>query len=466
MQTYREREAVAGGRGVPLGRRRDYTRGSIARNLLSLSWPMIVGNSVNMIGPTIDMIWVGRLGPDAIAGVGVSGIAVMLAQSGLMGLFQGLRSMVARFIGAGEEEKANHVAQQAIVLGVASSIVLALIGVFFAEGILQLVGVDPEVVAVSAGYLRIQFIGMTAMSFRMMAESIMQASGDSVTPMKIAVVFRILHVVLSPVLIFGLWVFPKFGVNGAAITNVFSQTLGTGLGFWILFKGNSRLKLSFKRFRIDPGTVWKVVRIGLPASVMGMQQNLGQFLLMFLVAPFGTLAVAAHTLNQRIEMFMFMPAWGVGMAAGVLSGQNLGARQPDRAEKSGWIGTALVEGFVILCSICILIWAETFVHVFSSDPELVAIGATFLRIAVAGYLVTGFIGVLQNCISGAGDTIVPMVVSLLAIWLVMLPLAFFLSKQTALGVYGIRWAIVASSVANAVCYTVYFRMGRWKRKEI
>ena len=418
-----------------------------------------------MIGPTVDMIWVGRLGPDAIAGVGVSGIAVMLAQSGLMGLFQGLRSMVARYIGAGEEEKANHVAQQAIVVGVVASVVLALIGIFFAEGILRLVGVQPEVVSESADYLRIQFIGMTAMSFRMMAESVMQASGDAMTPMKIAVAFRLLHVVVSPVLIFGLWIFPKMGVNGAAVTNVVSQSLGTALGFWILLKGHSRLRISFKNFHIDPGVLWRVVRIGFPASVMGMQMNMGQFLLMFLVAPFGTLAVAAHTLNQRIEMIMFMPAWGVGMAAGVLAGQNLGARQPDRAVKSGWIGTAIVEGFAIICSIAILIWAETFVHVFSSNSELVGIAGTFLRIAVAGYIVTGFIGVLQQCISGAGDTLVPMSVSLLAMWLIQLPLAYFLSRGD-LGVYGIRWAIVASSAANAIAYTTYFRMGRWKRKEV
>jgi len=447
-------------------RGRDFTKGSIVRNLLSLSWPMIVGNSVNMIGPTVDMIWVGRLGPDAIAGVGVSGIAVMLAQSGLMGLFQGLRAMVARYIGSGEEEKANHAAQQAIVVGVISSVALALIGIFFAESILRLIGVAPEVVNESANYLRIQFIGMTAMSFRMMAESIMQASGDALTPMKIAVAFRLLHVVLSPLLIFGLWIFPRMGVNGAAVTNVFSQSLGTALGFWILLKGQSRLRVSFKGFKIDPAVLWRLVRVGFPASVMGMQMNLGQFLLMFLIAPFGTLAVAAHTLNQRIEMIMFMPAWGVGMAAGVLAGQNLGARQPQRAERSGWLGTAIVEGFAILCSVAILLWAESLVDVFSTDKELIGIASTFLRIAVVGYVVTGFIGVLQQCISGAGDTIVPMVVSLLAIWLIQLPLAFLISRNTSLGVYGIRWAIVASSVVNAIAYTTYFRMGRWKRKEV
>jgi putative MATE family efflux protein len=435
------------------GRGRDFTKGSIVRALLALSWPMIIANSVNMIGPTVDMIWVGRLGSSAIAGVGVAGIAVMLVQSGLMGLFMGLRAMVARFIGANDEKQANYVAQQALVIGVISSVVLAGVGIFFAEGILDLVGVAPDVVEVGALYLRVQFIGMVAMSFRMMTDGVMQASGDAITPMKIAIVFRALHVVLSPVLIFGLWIFPHMGVVGAAMTNVVSQTLGTALSFWFLFSGRSRLRLTLEGLRVDFRMIWRIVRIGLPASVMGMQMNLGQFALMKFVAPFGTLAVAAHTLNQRIEMILFMPAWGLGMAAGVLTGQNLGAHQPERAVKSGWIASALVEAFAFVCAAAILLWAEGIVHIFSSDPNLVPLAATFLRIAVSGYLVMGLVGVFQQCISGSGDTLIPMLVSIGVMWLVQIPLAYYLPQKTDLGVYGIRWAIACGSVISAIAYT-------------
>ncbi len=451
-------------RGMGMGR--DWTKGSIVRNLLSLSWPMIVSNSLNMIGPTVDMIWVGRLGAADIAAVGVAGIAVMLVQAALMGLFMGLRAMVARFIGAGDEDNANRVAQQALVVGAVSSIILAIIGIFFAEGILTLVGVAPDVISLGAAYLRIQFIGMVAMSFRMMTDGTMQASGDAMTPMKIAFAFRFLHVALSPFFIFGWWLFPRLGVSGAALTNVISQSLGTGLGFWILMTGRSRLRLSFRRFRLDPGIIWRMIRVGLPASVMGMQMNLGQFILMSVIAPFGTLAVAAHSLNQRIEMFLFMPAWGLGMAAGVLVGQNLGAQQPARAERSGWLAAAIVEGFIVICSTAILIWAEAFVHIFSSNPGVVSIGATFLRIATAGYIVMGLTAVLQQCISGSGDTIPPMLVSIATMWLIQLPLAYFLSHFTSLQVYGVRWAIVGGTVINTIAYTIYFRLGRWKRKMV
>jgi putative MATE family efflux protein len=453
-------------RGMPFGRGRDFTKGNIVRALFALSWPMIIANSVNMIGPTVDMIWVGRLGAAAIAGVGVAGIAVMLVQSGLMGLFMGLRAMVARFIGANDEKQANYVAQQALVVGVVSSVILAAVGVFFSEDILNLVGVAPDVIAEGATYLRVLFIGMVAMSFRMMTDGVMQASGDAITPMKIAIVFRALHVVLSPVLIFGLWIFPKMGVTGAAMTNIVSQSLGTALSFWFLFSGRSRLRLTLKGLRVDFRMIWRIVRIGLPASVMGIQMNLGQFVLMRFVAPFGTLAVAAHTLNQRIEMILFMPAWGLGMAAGVLTGQNLGAHQPERAVKSGWIASALVEAFSFVCAAAILLWAEGIVHIFSSDPDLVPVAASFLRIAVAGYLVMGMVGVLQQCISGSGDTLIPMLVSIGVMWLVQIPLAYYLPQKTDLGVYGIRWAIAAGSIISAIAYTAYYRTGRWKRKEV
>jgi putative MATE family efflux protein len=445
---------------------RDWTKGSILRNLLSLSWPMIVSYSLNMIGPTIDMIWVGRLGAADIAAVGVSGIAVMLVQAALMGLFMGLRAMVARAIGAGDEDSANRIAQQAVVVGTASSVILAIIGIFFAEGILALVGLTPEVIDLGAAYLRIQFIGMIAMSFRMMTDGTMQASGDTMTPMKIAFVFRMLHIALSPFLIFGWWIFPRLGVRGAALTNVISQSLGTGIGFWILMTGRSRLRLSFRRFRLDPGITWRMIRVGLPASVMGMQANLGQFILMSVVAPFGTLAVAAHSLNQRIENIIFMPSWGLGVAAGVLVGQNLGAKEPARAQKTGWLAAGMVEGFILLCSAAILIWAEVFVRIFSSDPGVVSIGATFLRIATAGYMVMGLAVVLQQCISGSGDTMPPMLVSISTMWLIQLPLAYFLSRFTGLEVYGVRWAIVGGMVAGAIAYTLYFRFGRWKRKVV
>jgi putative MATE family efflux protein len=445
---------------------RDWTKGSIAGNLLSLSWPMIVGGSLNMLGPTIDMIWVGKLGAAAIAAVGVSGMIVQLANSLTMGLYQGLRAMVARFIGAGDIEGANHIARQAVVISLAYSLVMAAIGHFYARSIMRLIGVGGDVVALGAPYLSINFIGMVTMSFRNMTESIMQASGDSRTPMWIAVFFRFVHIAVCPLLIFGLWIFPKMGVNGAATTAVFSQGIGAGLGLWFLSSGRTRLHLNFKHFRIDFGMIWRLLKVGIPSSIAAMQRTLGNLVLVVIIGPFGTLAVAAHSLNQRVEMFLQMPAMGVGQAAGVLAGQNLGARQPARAERTGWLAAGFLSGAFMLVSVAILIWAENIVRIFDSDPGLVAVASLFLRIACANWVVMGLTNVFQQCVNGAGDTVVPMVIMLVNMWLMQIPLAYFLPRITGLGVYGVRWGIVAGTVGAAVIYTIYFSTGRWKSKMV
>lgn len=227
--------------GVPPRRgarfERDWTKGGIIGNLFSLGWPMMVGGSLNMLGPTIDMIWVGKLGAAAIAGVGVAGMIVMLANSMMMGLYQGLRAMVARFIGAGNPRGANHVTQQALVIGLTYSIVMAATGIFLAKPIMILMGVGADVVDQGVPYLRINFVGMVTMSLRMAGEAAMQASGDSKKPMWVAVFFRLFHVALCPFLVFGWWLFPRLGVSGAALTNVFSQGIGAAIGLWFLFSG-------------------------------------------------------------------------------------------------------------------------------------------------------------------------------------------------------------------------------------
>ena len=442
---------------------RDWTKGSIVGNLLALGWPMIVSGSLNMIGPTIDMIWVGRLGASAIAGVGVAGMIVMLVQSMIGGLYQGLRSMVARYIGAGDRDQANHIVQQVFVIDATCAVIMALIGIFLAKPILILMGVGADVVDQGTPYLRINFIGMVSMSLRMVTEAAMQASGDSSKPMWVAVFFRLFHVILSPFLIFGWWIFPQLGVTGAAITNVFSQGIGAALGLWFLFSGRTRLKLTFRNFRLDGKAIWRIIKIGFPASIMGMEQNLANLILIWLMTPYGTVAVAGHTLNQRVSMFVFVPAMGLGQAAGVLAGQSLGAGQPERAVRTGWLGTGLLSVMMLFFSGAILLWAEYIIRIFSSDPSLVEMSSAFIRIAATGFLLVGFNTALQQCISGAGDTLPPMLITLLNLWLIQLPLAFILSRYTPLGVYGVRWAMAAGGISAAIAYVIYYQIGRWKR---
>jgi len=427
---------------------------------------MIITDSFWAVGLTVDMIWVGKLGAASIAGVGVAGIVVMVAWAAMWGLSAGTRAMVARFVGADDARSANHVAMQAFVISGIYAMIVTVIGIVFAEPVLRLMGVEADVVTEGTAYLRIQFVGLVAMSFWVTGEAIMRASGDAVTPMKVSIVAVVVHLVLDPFLVLGWWIFPRLGVSGAAIANLISYSLGMALTLWVLFTGWSRLRLTLRGFHLDPNIIWRIVKIGIPASIMGIQRTFGQIVLIWIIAPFGTVAVAAHAIAQRIEMFLFLPGWAVGMAAGVLVGQNLGAKQPERASRSGWLAVAVVEGFILVCVVAILLWAENIIRIFSTEPGLIEIASTFIRIGAAGYLMMGIIGVLQMCITGAGDTIPPMVTSLLMVWVVLIPLAYFLPEITNLGVYGIRWAIVVSLFVGAVAYTAYFRLGRWKYKRV
>jgi putative MATE family efflux protein len=326
-------------------------------------------------------------------------------------------------------------------------------------------GLEADVVAEGGAYMRILFVGAAAMSFRMLTEGLMQASGDTRTPMWVNVVFRGFHIILCPFLIFGWWIFPELGVRGAAFTNVFSQTLGLTLGLIALFSGYTRLKLTLKNFRVDPRIIWRIIKIAIPASVSGMQRGLGQLVITKLVVPFGTVAVAAHSLHQRVQMFILMPGMGIGMGGGVLAGQNLGAGKPERSERSVWTALAVVEVWVVIMAIVLLIWAEGVVSIFGPEPEVVVETAKFLRIAAVGVFVFSAEPVLMNCLNNVGDTLPPALAMLITFWAVQVPVAYFLS-QTGLGVYGVRWGIVIGMVTSALSLLIYFKLGRWKRKKI
>ena len=444
---------------------RDWTEGSIVRNLWSLSWPMMISSSLMTLGPTIDMIWIGKLGSTSMAAVGVSGMAVMVANSLIMGVFAGLRAMVARYVGAGDIRGANHVTQQAFTLGAALAAFMAIIGVFFSEQILTLLGVEADVIELGAAYMRIQFIGMITMSVLRISEASMQASGDSVTPMRIAIFFRLLHLGLSPAFIFGLWIFPEMGIRGAALAGVITQGIGGGIGLWFLMTGRTRMKLTFRNFGVNPGIIWRLVKIGIPASITGMGRSFANLLLVTFISPFGTIAVAAHSLMQRVDGFVNMPATGFGVGAGVLVGQNLGAGKPDRAERSGWTAAVIFTTIMVFGSLFIWFFSPHIIRIFNSEPELVEIGTAFLHIQIVSYLVFGCTVVLSQSLNGAGDTMIPMIVTLFTMCFVQLPMAYLFTR-TSIGAAGVRWGVVSGMAVRTVIYTTYFKKGRWKRKKL
>ena len=458
-----EKMGVSSRIGASFGR--DWTKGSIFRNLLSLAWPVMINSALTSIGPIIDMIWVGKLGSASVAGVGVASMLVTLLDAFKMGLDMGTRAMIARFVGAGDSRGANHVALQGYVVTIGFAAIVGTLGAILAGPILRMMGLTPEVVAQGAPYLRIQFIGILTMGLVRQNEGTMQFSGDTISPMKIALIYRLFHIVLCPFLVFGWWVFPRLGTSGAAYTGIISASLGATLGLWFLLSGHTRLRLRFRDFRPDANMIWRILKIGVPASITGIERSFGQVLLTWFIVPFGTVATAAHALVQQVTQLINIAGSGLGQASGVLAGQNLGAKQPERAEKSGWLGAGLCTVIMVISSLVVWFWGKNVISIFNNEPNLLGVGKAFLRIQVVTYLFSGCAVVLQHCLNGVGDTLTTMLVVLLSMFGTQVPLAFFLSRHTSLGVYGTYWAIAIGTVVMASSYAIYFHLGGWKRKK-
>jgi putative MATE family efflux protein len=445
---------------------KDWTKGPVLRNILLLSWPMATMETLFVVSQVADMVWVGRLGPSAIAALGIAFVIIMLIMSMDLGLVVGARAMVARYIGAGETAKANHVAAQSLILGCAWGLAMTTLGMGLAGPVMKLLGLEADVIADGVAYMRITFAGWLTMDIMIVVLYIVQSSGDAIRPLVLETITRVIHIALCPFLVLGLWVFPRMGISGAALSSVIGQIVGATLALWLLFAGGTRLHVTRKDFRLDLKVIGRILKIGLPALVTNLQRSLGLFVIAWLIVPFGTLAVAANGVVSRVEMFIQLPGFGLGMGAGVLVGQNLGAGQPERAEKSAWLAVGILQAFMIVCALLTLLWSKGIVGIFTTDQELVSMSGTFLRISAVSFLIMPFSSILQSCIAGAGDTVPNMIFGFFMYWVIQLPLALLLPNVNGLGVLGIRWAVTAGIAAGVVVYTTYFRMGRWKLKKV
>jgi putative MATE family efflux protein len=445
---------------------RDWTKGSLLRNLLFLSWPMVAMELLWAFSQLWDMIWIGRVGSAAIAGVGIANVVVMLLMSVDMGVTMGARAVIARCIGARDQAGANHATAQTIVIGACWGLFVTAVFVPLSENIIGLFGASPEVVAQGTLYMRTMFAGWVAMEVLVMCLYTTQSAGDTITPLLVEITIRAVHLALCPFLVLGLWIFPQLGVAGAAISNIISQVLGATILLTILLKGRTRLHLSPGDFKPVASSIWRILKIGIPALVMNLQKSIGDLILLRIISPFGTTAIAAHSIVSRVELFLTGIPLGLGAGSGVLIGQNLGADQPRRAGKTGWLAITVVESFMALCCVALLIWAEPIIGIFTTEPELIQVGSLFLRIATLGYMTLALVNVLQFAIAGAGDTLPTMIFSILMLWVVQIPLAYFLPGLTGSGVYGVRWAIAGGATAGAIIYLIYFMTGRWKKKRV
>lgn len=442
-------------------RERDLTQGSIPRNLWYLSWPQMAESFFSVIDQLADLFWAGRVGYKAIAGLGVSQTYILMLMTARMGLDASMRAMISRAIGAGNTAYANHVLAQSIILTIIWSLVIGIPGILFTDNLLGLVGVSGDVVAMASGYMKLQFIAMSLMSFQRLTGGSLQAAGDSITPLKAATVSRILHLLLSPFLIFGWFMFPEMGLAGAGMANVLAQTLGAFINFAVLFRGTSRLKLTFTGYRMDFLLMWRLIRVGAPAALTGMQRSSSQLILLIVVASFGDGPVAAFALSRRVENVVNHASRGLGRAGGALSGQNLGAGHVERAKSS--IGWAISYSAVmsIVAMVLFIAIPEQIAALFGDSPEFIRHTSTWIFILAFATFPMSSVQVFTQGISSTGATVAPMLITLVTVWLIEVPIAAVLAYYTPLGSAGVPWGIVVGNVLRSAVFFVYFARGTW-----
>lgn len=445
---------------------RDLTTGSISKNIWILAIPMIISNMMQAGLNLVDMFWVGRLGAAAIAAVAMSGSLLMIVMFIMIGIGIGTTAMVSRSIGEKNQSKADNVAMQSLILGFFSSILLALIGYFTAPFLLKTLGAEAEVLSLGIGYMRILFIGVNVIFYIFFISAILNGAGDAATPMIIAAIMTISNIVLDPLLIFGLGPFPRLGVNGAALASVLAEAIGSIIALEILLKGRSRIHVRLQGLRIDLPIIWQILRIGIPASTQMILRGFLNIVLITIVAGFGTYAVAAFGIGIRFNMLALMPGFAIGMAAATLMGQNLGAKKPERAAASAWLATSYYAIFMAMMMILFLFFAPKVMAFFNPTPAVVAIGSSYLRITVLGYIFVAIGIILGRALSGAGDTFAPMLITFITLWLVQIPLAIFLSRIPSLGINGVWLAILTAYVLQAVLTASWFQSGKWKSKKV
>jgi len=446
----------------------DLSTGSVPKHLWRLTWPQWLENVLGVIDQLIDLFWAGRLpaGYHAIAGVGVTQTFVQFGNMARQGFDQALRAMISRAVGARDIPLANHIALQAFTLSTIYCIIVVTAGWVLTDVLLSAVGVSDEVRAETAFYMRVMFLGVAPMAYRNITGATLQASGDVITPLKATTVTRVLGIVLTPVLMFGWLGFPSYGLTGAAIANIIAQTAGASVNFYALFRGNSLMHLTFRGYRVDFVVLGRLLRLGVPASLGGMERAISQLVLLGIITPFGDVAVVAYSLTRRVETIANFGGMGVGNAAGVMVGQNLGAGRPDRSRQSVGYGLVYVFAISMTASIPLLVAPALFVSLFTPQPEVIELTAVWLRILVFAAIFLGFGQVFQQAFNTAGDTITVAIVTFLSLIAIELPLAWFLSHGLGIGPLGMGWAHLVGMALRVAFFIPVFFWGRWLRIKV
>ncbi len=414
----------------------------------------------------VDIIYVSRVGISAVATVGLTESLVTLVYAVAIGLSMGATAMVARRAGEKDDEGAERVAVQAIILGVLVAIIVGVLGFFYAKELLGLMGAEADVIESGFRYTQILLASNVSILLLFLINAIFRGAGEASIAMWLLVFSNGLNIILDPILIFGWGPIPQFGVTGAAMATVTGRSLAVLAQLFILFFGWSRIKISIKLFVLNLGVMFRLVKVSLGGIGQFIIGTSSWVVLMRIMSEFGTDVIAGYTIAIRVMLFTLMPAWGMSNAAATLVGQNLGAKQPLRASKSVWITAKYNAYFMLTVSIVYLLWAPLIVSWFNADSDVVYYGGLSLRVMAAGYVFYAYGMVLTQAFNGAGDTSTPTVINFICFWLFQLPIAYFTAIVWGWGPKGVLIAITSAEVLIAIISMWWFQKGKWKTVEV
>lgn len=449
------------------GTERDFTSGSIPIALVILAIPMILEMSMEALFAVVDTFFVAKLGAASVAVVGLTESIVALVYAVGIGLSIGATAMVSRRFGEKDLNGAARSATHAVYLGIFVSIVMGIAGVVFAESIYRLLGADDEVLAIGLPFMQIMLGANGVIVFLFLLNGIFRGAGDATIALRVLVVANGLNMILDPLFIFGVWIFPELGVTGAAVATVIGRGCGVAFAAWALFgRKNGRLEVRREHWTFEPQLLWSLVRISATAVLQLLVTTATWSVLVTIIAVFGSVAIAGYQIGLRVFIFLLLPVVGLANAAAALVGQNLGAGKPERAERSVWIAGGSAALILGVLGLFFVLFSQTLVGIFTADEAIAGFAADCLRIVGYGYAFYGLAIVTESAFNGAGDTWTPTYINFIVLWLFEIPLAYVLAKYLEWGPQGVFWSISIAFTVWTVVAVLLFRRGRWKLKVV
>lgn len=444
---------------------RDMTVGPMTGHLVAVAWPVSVSFLLQTLYNLVDAFWLGKLGKTAIVAPTVTMNLVFIGIALAMGLGQAGTTLISQYRGAGREDGMRRAAGQTLVLQVLAGVIVAVLGLVFAEPLLRLLRTPADAFAESLVYMRWILAGVPLMFVFFVYQGIFTGLGDTVGPMRINVVTVILNVILDPLLIFGPGPFPEMGVAGAAAATVIARGVASLLSLRAIL-GGTGFRIRARDLRWDGKMISRMLRIGLPLSLGQAATSLGFTLLIGIVNGFGSAVTAAFGVGHRVVHMAMVPAMALAQANATAVGQNLGAGLPERAALSARTAALLITVVLLPLTTLTTIFGGPLTRLFVADPEVIGHGADMLRITSFSVFVFGLISVLFGSFQGAGHTTPVMVVNVARLWAVRIPAAWLMAVALGMGPIGLWWAMNLSNVLAAVAAFVWFLRGDWKRSAI